>query len=100
MKRETIKIDKEILQMIIFNDSSKMKKLKIPIEYEMIENKITSADTEDGGADHTVVIKRLSDDKYFSVDYSDWDMEYNFDRDFPETLSEVFPKQITITIFE
>lgn len=72
------------------------------IEYVLCENEIVSSDPEDGGADHVVVFKRITKEgeKYFRFLYSDWDMDYNFDSDFPEDAVEVFPKVITKTIFE
>lgn len=65
-----------------------------------VKDEITSSDPEDGGADHDCVIKRLSDNKFFEFIYCDWDMDYNFDRDFPENLKEVFPKDIVVTVYE
>lgn len=91
MEREIIRIDKIILLDIIREDNEE--------EFTLVENKITSSDPEDGGADHNVVIKRLSDQKYFRVFYTDWDMDYNFNRDFPEELTEVFPREVITTIY-
>ncbi len=102
--REVIKIEKEKLKVIIYDDTYEMKKMGILVngvrEYSVVEDKITSADAEDGGATHEAIIKRTSDNKYFKLEYTDWDMDYNFESDFPEKLTEVFPKQVTITIFE
>ena len=70
------------------------------IEYSLVEDEITSSDYEDGGADHSVVFKRLSDDKYFAFDYTDWDLEHNYHRDFPNSATEVFARTITKIIFE
>ncbi len=78
--------------------------------YEIISNTITSADAEDGGADHTLVIKRLSDGEYFKTFYCDWDMDNtDYDEEDDEigercdlncVLSPVKPKTITITVYE
>ena len=100
VQRETIQIEKNLLRMIIFNDTWEMKQQNIKPDFVCVKDEITSADPEDGGADHTCVIKRISDGKFFAIDYTDWDMDYNFERDFPETLQEVFPKQVTITVYE
>ena len=70
------------------------------LEFILVENVITGSDTEDGGADHEVVFSRTLDGKYFKFAYSDWDMDYNFERDFPTTATEVFPKTVSTIIFE
>jgi len=92
MSREKIKVDKEELREVIYGATKS--------DFKVVENKITSSDPEDGGADHTLVIQRKSDNKYFRMYYSDWDMDYNFERDFPEELTEVIPEQVTITVFK
>ena len=45
MKRETINLDADIIQDILYNDSK---------EYIVIEDDIISSDPEDGGSDHDV----------------------------------------------
>lgn len=92
ISREKIKVDKNILRDIIYGDKNE--------NFKLVEDKITNSDPEDGGADHLLIIQRKSDSKYFRTYYSDWDMDYNFERDFPEDLSEVFPEQVTITVFK
>lgn len=91
-EKERIVIDRHTLRDIIYGEKEK--------DYKLIHDKITSSDPEDGGADHEVVINRKSDNKFFTFYYSDWDMDYNFERDFPENLVEVYPKKVTITIYE
>ena len=78
--------------------------------FTVIEDKITSSDAEDGGADHDIVIKELTTDKFFKGSYSDWDMDntyYNEEKDeigrrcdLNTSLTQVFPKQVTVTIYE
>lgn len=92
MERENITIDKKLLRDILRGERR--------IEYTLIYDNIISSDPEDGGADHEVVIRRNYDRKFFRLYYTDWDMTYNFHRDFPEKLTEVFPKQITKTIYQ
>lgn len=92
MEREKIVVDKNILKELIYK--------KKRDDYIVVENKITSSDPEDGGADHDLVIRRLSDNKFFFIYYTDWDLEYNFERDFPEELEEVFPVERTIIVYE
>ena len=98
-ERETVTLTKEVLRDIVRQWGSKNTTYE-GIEYSLIEDEITSSDYEDGGADHTVIFKRMSDNKYFSFDYTDWDMEHNFHRDFPNSATEVFPRTITKIIFE
>lgn len=92
MEREIIIVHKYLLRDVIRGDGSD--------EFVLIKDTITSSDPEDGGADHTLIIQRLSDKKYFRLYYSDWDLDYNFTDDFPEELIEVFPRQIMTTIYE
>lgn len=77
--------------------------------FKVIEDKIKSSDTEDGGADHEYVIQEISTGRFFKGYYSDWDIE-NTDYDEEEdvcdgridlncNLQEVFPEQITITVY-
>lgn len=93
-KREKIHIDKEELKEIIFNRNFNANPV---YGFILIEDNITSADEEDGGAYHDIILKRVVDDKFFKLQYCNWDIDYNFESDFPENLTEVFPKQITIT---
>ena len=92
MKREKITINKRLLRSILYEEHKE--------NYVLMYDKITGSDPEDGGADHEAVIKRKEDGKFFRVHYTDWDMDYNFERDFPETLTEVFPRQRTTTVYE
>ena len=95
IKRENVTIPKGILRSILRSYGSKEN-----YKWVLIEDIITSSDTEDGGADHDVVMQRISDGKYFAFCYTDWDMDYNFERDFPEEVSEVFPIQVTKTEYK
>ncbi len=88
-----MKLDKNKTREIIYGDSPDN-------TYTLVKDEITSSDPEDGGADHTLIIKRNADNKYFRLYYSDWDMQYNFERDFPENFKEVVPKTKTITVYE
>ena len=83
---------KELLRDIIYGDVSKK-------DYKEIENIITSADPEDGGADHTFVFQRVNDGKFFKFSYTDWDLEYHFDN-FKEYAVEVFAKTKVVTYYE
>ena len=50
------------------------------------------------------LIKRMIDNKYFFANYCDWDIDYNYEKDvrcdFNCNLTEVFPKEKTIIIYE
>lgn len=87
--REKITIDKEIIFEIMedLNDN-----------FSFIEDKIIYSDPEDGGANHELIICRNSDNKYFKLKYSDWDMLYNPEY-FLEDLVEVFPERVTTIVF-
>ena len=71
-------------------------------DYEVVSEIINSVDIEDGGSDNTVVIKKISNSKYFQFDYQDWDVnwEYGHFDDFNPQFKEVFPKTITTIIYE
>lgn len=61
--------------------------------------KITSNDPEDGGASHYLVIKRISDDKYFHAEFTDWESE-DSDNSLDIEFEECTPKHKTIIIYE
>ena len=79
-------------------------------DFKVVEHTIDSSDAEDGGADHTIVIQDLSTGKFYMGEYTDWDIDYNFSYntqtnevircDFDNDLTEVFPHQITKTIYK
>lgn len=99
------KIDKLILAGIMGwsqEDQCSQEQAKECENYKLIENIINSVDSEDGGSDNTVIIKRISDNKYFRFNYQDWDVnwEYGHFDDFNPELTEVFPKTITKIIYE
>lgn len=48
-----------------------------PVIYNQIEDIINSVDEEDGGYQATIVIQRLSDDKFFTCNYQGWEIEHN-----------------------
>lgn len=95
--REKIELDKDVARELTSKWGNKR---GAEFGYEHAQDIITSSDPEDGGADHILIIKRLSDGKYFRKYYSDWDIDYNYDRDWDGCFEEVFPRQITTTIFE
>lgn len=44
-------------------------------KYQLVDDSITDSDPEDGGADHTFIIKDLSSGVFYRGDYTDWDLE-------------------------
>ena len=90
MNRETINIsDLPYWQMIATEDS---------IEgFEYIQEEQTDFDTEKAFATFEIIVRRLSDGKYFKVDHSRWGAG---GRQTNPIITEVFPKQITTTIYE
>lgn len=71
---------------------------KLESEFVVIKNDFIDFDPDDG-ISYVFVIQRLSDEKYFSLNYTDLDIyDYDYD-DFPNKLTEVFPELLTTTIF-
>ncbi len=106
IKREILKIHKGILSKICGwyheKDEEEAKELPEFNNYEFIEKEITNSDPEDGGYDATIVFKRISDNKYFSFDYQEWDInwEYGHWENFNPEIEEVFPEIIQKTIYK
>jgi len=105
MQREKIIIDKYVLNVLLDNLRGDDEDLANPNDvnkYELIENNINSVDEGDGGVDYTAIIKRIKDGKFFKLNFQEWDIDWEKSPDFdmPEDLTEVFPKQITMTVYE
>lgn len=92
MEREKLVLTKKEAQAIVWEDTN---------EYETISDEVI--DTRRWSADHEIVIKRLSDGKFFMDNYSrgltesqdESPYEYS-DPDF----TEVFPVEKTIIVYE
>jgi len=72
-------------------------------EWEFIEDEIAWVDAEGGGGQHYTVVKRLSDGKFFKMDWTDWDCEGGESSgDFLNEVqgSEVTPKTVTKVVYE
>jgi hypothetical protein len=65
-------------------------------DFEVMEENIISHDREKGSSEKQLIIKRLSDDKYFKIEYTQW----LDDCEFEDFAYEVFPKTITTIIYE
>lgn len=87
-----MKIELKDLEKLVYTDSTD--------NWKFIEDTITSADSEDGGAYHDLIIQNKLDNKFYIIEYSDWDIEnedlinYTY-----SDLEEVFPKEIQKTIY-
>lgn len=93
MPRETLKIDKEITKEVIRRNPN--------LDYILVENKITRSDPEDGGADHTLIIKRKSDNKSeLSYKHSSFSIIRNMFSDYMSELTktkESLPKKFAVS---
>lgn len=65
-------------------------------DFEIIETTVEYTDLEKAYENRRVIVKRISDGKFFegSFTFSYRDNYYNTD------LTEVFPREVTITIYE
>jgi len=69
----------------------------MPEGFEYIQEKQTYFDGEKGYCDYEVIIKRISDNKYFKGQYTDWGQH---DGKVKQVWVETFPKQVTTIIYE
>jgi hypothetical protein len=87
MKREKVEFTKEQLKYIEEIEG-----------FEYIEVTQTYYDSEKHYVDKEIILKRVSDGKFFKGEFSDWGSggkEW-----FDYTFKEVFPKQVTTTVYE
>lgn len=100
------KIDPAILYQIIREGEYS----KIIDGYKFIQQTLLSSDDEDGGGEYGLIIQEVESQKYYAVTYNDWDMDNTdwdeesktiSDRcDLTDEITEVQPKQKTITVYE
>lgn len=91
VQREKLEIDREEALNIIWEDSE---------EFELIEDGID--ETSRWSEQHGVIVKRLSDGKFFSSYYSQGLTEQQDERPWDDEapdFTEVFPKKITVTTY-
>lgn len=115
MKRETINIEDELLYNILTefeileDDITEEEQIdmRTSCNYKLIENPIVGHDEYDGGASYEGIIQRRSDGKFFKIEYTDWDLDhsdtvgpYTKNVSLDTNLKEVFPEQITKTIYK
>jgi len=78
-------------------DKSFFSQDNIPEGFKFIQEEQTYFDGEKGYCDYEVIIKRLSDNKFFKGQYTDWGHHVI---EVEKVWVETFPKQITITTYE
>lgn len=86
--REIILLDDSTVESLLSGENS---------EFLYIDCKVTYYDLEKGYEDRSVIVKRLSDNKFFKFEYS---CNYYYSYDYGTTLTEVFSTQIIKTIYE
>lgn len=99
-----MKIDESILYRLLTDQSTEEDKKN----FELIQDYITSSDPEDGGADHTYVIKDIKSGLFYKGYYTDWDIDntdYDGEKicgrcDLESTLYEVKKKTKIIDVYE
>jgi hypothetical protein len=102
MNREKIKLSEHLLRSLLdqgYEDYDENEDL----EFEFIEENETYSDLEKGYEDYEVIIKRISDNKYFKFEYSQSPYHSIFDEalgGLPSVAHEVFPKTIKQIIYE
>ena len=100
-----MKIDEAVLYRILAYQSDTE-------PFVLIDDTITSSDYEDGGADHDYVLQEVETGDFYAGSYTDWDI-YNTDYDEEDddgvingrcdlntNLTQVYPEQVTITVYK
>lgn len=91
-EREKLQLTKKEAQAIVWEDTS---------DYEIISDEVV--DTRRWSADHEIIIKRLSDGKFFADGYSvgltEMQDESPYEYSDPD-FTEVFPVEKTIIVYE
>ena len=91
MERESIRIEVEELRDVVFGDSE---------HYEVIKSETTGHWRH--GSEETTIVRRVSDGKYFQIDWRDSvkdGCEFE-DMNYDGVYIEVFPKTIETVIYE
>lgn len=105
MDRETLKLSNIVLACIMEwsqEDKALPENIEEAKNYFLIQDIINSVDEGDGGYEATAIIKRLSDNKFFQLDYQEWDFDWekgDFENFEPE-LEEVFPEVVETIIYK
>jgi hypothetical protein len=102
MNRETIELSEHIVRSLIDEnyDEDDGYIEEEDLGFKFIDESVEYTDLEKSYETKSVILKRESDNKYFKFNYIDSIYRYLFeDEIFPLKLKEVFPKQITTTIY-
>ena len=95
MKRETFLI-KDLIQKLDLDEDDIYTISDIP-GYTKVSSEITDTDLEKGYQEVKMVFKRNSDNTFFEINYLD---SYDSSEFLESEATEVFPKQVTTTIYE
>ena len=95
MKRETFLI-KDLIQKLDLDEDDIYTISDIP-GYTEISSEITYINLKKGYQEVKMVFKRNSDNTFFVINYVD---SYDFTEFLESEATEVFPKQVTTTIYE
>ena len=95
MKRETFLI-KDLIQKLDLDEDDIYTISDIP-GYTEISSEITYTDLEKGYQELRVIFKRNLDNTFFVINYLD---SYDSSEFLESEATEVFPKQVTTTIYE
>jgi hypothetical protein len=82
----------------------------VDTDFKVIETVCESSDDEDGGGHYRLILKEKSTGKFYEYYYCDWDISNtSYDEetntcpgrcDMQTIITEVFPKEVTTTIYE
>jgi hypothetical protein len=87
-----MKVNLEELEKLVFTQNTD--------NWKFIEKVLTYCDCEDGGGWYKLIIQSKLDNKFYLIEYCDWDIDnddlVNYTQD---NLLEVFPKVVTKIIY-
>ena len=102
MTKEKIELDEHLLRSLLDEEYENYDEEEI-LDYEFIQEYEIYHDLEKGYEDYDVIIKRVSDGKYFKFEYSKSNYHDIFSDGLggiPSHAYEVIPKIIKTTIYE
>lgn len=93
MNREKIELDEESVNILYKEEG-------YTSDFDYLDEEITYTDFEKGLKEINVIIKRKKDGKLFKFSCTTNGYELSRWEKFPKIATEVFPKQVTTTIYE
>ena len=97
--RENILLEHHLIRSLIDEDYEDYNEEEI-LDFEYVKEKVSYTDIPKGYQDIDVIVKRVSDDKYFKFTYCNSDY-VSFDETNNDIFAEeVFPKKVTKTIYK